>query len=151
ALQQGNLARDPVRAERSEKIELRAARYLRAAVGQIDDRAVRNALDRRMGIVEETGQALGEPMIAPRLPARAVHALLHDDPLAVVGDDEAVQIKIEAVLDRGAVDLGDQAARARERVAVEAGALADRDEFLRGLARVFATAAAHVHAEFFCQ
>ena len=53
---------------------------------------------------------------------------------AVVGDDEAVQIEIEAVLHRGAVDLGDEAARLGERGAVEADALADGDELLRASA-----------------
>src|ERR1043166_9888810 len=103
-----------------------------------------------MGIVEEAGQSFREPVIAPRLSASAVHALLHDHPLAVVGGDEAVQIEIEAVLDRGAVDLGDEPTCARERAAVDAGALPDGDEFLRGLARMLAAAAAHVHAELFC-
>ena len=54
--------------------------------------------------------------------------------LAVVGDDEAVQVELEAVLHGGAVDLGDEAAGLRERGAVEADPLADRDELLRGLA-----------------
>jgi hypothetical protein len=88
-------------------------------------------------------------MIAAGLPARAVHALLHHDPFAVVGDDEAVQIKIEAVLHCGAVDLGDEAACLRKRRAVDAGARADRDKLVRGPARVLAAAAAHLHAEFF--
>src|ERR1051326_1609852 len=36
--------------------------------------------------------------------ARAVHALLHHYPVAVVGDHKTVQIKIKTVLHRGAVD-----------------------------------------------
>ena len=51
-------------------------------------------------------------MIPASLPALAVHPLLNDDPLAVIGYDKAMQIKIEAVLYRGAVDLGYQPARA---------------------------------------
>jgi hypothetical protein len=35
--------------------------------------------------------------------------------MPVVGDDEAVEIEVEAVLDGGAVDLGDQPAGAAER------------------------------------
>ncbi len=46
-------------------------------------------------------------MIAPGLAAIAVHALLDDDPASVIGDNEAVQIEIKAVLHRCAVDLGD--------------------------------------------
>ena len=86
-------------------------------------------------------------MIAPRLPALAVHALLHDDPVAVVGDDEAVQVEVEAVLHRRAVDLGDQPARLRQRRAVEADALADRDQLVRRLARMLAAPAADMDAE----
>src|SRR5215211_4239246 len=74
-------------------------------------------------------------MVAARLLEGAVHALLHDHPSAVVGDDEAVQVKLEAVLHRGAVDLGDEAARIREGGAVEADPLARRFELLRGLPR----------------
>ena len=49
-------------------------------------------------------------MIAACLPALAVHALLHHRPVAVVGDDKAMQVEIEAVLHGGAVDLGDETA-----------------------------------------
>ena len=86
-------------------------------------------------------------MIAARELAVAVHALLHHDPLAVVGDDEAVQVEVEAVLHRRAVDLGDQPARLGQRRAIEAGALADRDQLVRRLARMAAAAAADMQAE----
>ena len=86
-------------------------------------------------------------MVAARLLALAVHALLHHDPVAVVGDDEAVQVELEAVLHGGAVDLGDQAARRGERGAVEADALADRDQLVRRLPRMLAAPAADVEAE----
>ncbi len=45
------------------------------------------------------------------LASPAMRALLHDDPLTVVGEDEAVQIEIEPVLHRGAVDLRNEPAR----------------------------------------
>ena len=67
-------------------------------------------------------------MIAARLLALAIHALLNDDPASVVGHDEAVQIKIEAVLHGGTVDLGDETARGRKRAAVKADAIADRQQ-----------------------
>ena len=73
-------------------------------------------------------------MIAARGAGCAVHALLHDDPIAVVGDDEAVEVKVEAVLHGGAVHLGDQPARLRQRRAVEADARADVGQ-LRGVWR----------------
>ena len=77
-------------------------------------------------------------MIAPGLPSIAVHALLHHDPVSIIGDDETVQIEIEAVLDSGAIDLGHQPARPCEIRTVEADAIADGDQFVRGLSRVLA-------------
>ena len=50
---------------------------------------------------------LRKPMVAPCLPAGIVHALLHDHPVAVVNDDEAVEVETEAILKGGTVDLGD--------------------------------------------
>ena len=58
-------------------------------------------------------------MISPGLLAPAIHALLHDCPIAVVGNDEAVQVEVETVLHRRAVDFGDEAARAGELGAVQ--------------------------------
>ena len=81
-------------------------------------------------------------MVAARLAGVAVHPLLDDHPAPVVGDDEAVQIEVEAVLHGGAVDLGDEPARGRERGAVEADSVADGDKLVRGLARMRAASAA---------
>ena len=67
-----------------------AARSFGAPVGQIDELALGLAGNRRMRRVDKAGEAFGEPMVAPRLPAVAVHPLLDDGPMAVVGDDEAV-------------------------------------------------------------
>ena len=117
-------------------------------VGEVDDLALGLALDRRMRRVNEARQPLGKPVITARLARVAVHPLLHHRPMAVVGDDEAVQIEIEAVLHRGAVDLGDQPAGARQRRAVEADPLADRRQLVRRLARMLAAAAADMQAEF---
>src|SRR6185437_16744890 len=60
---------------------------------------------------------------------------------------EAVQIEIESVLDRRAVDLGDEAARRRQRRAIDADAIADRHELAGRPARVVAAPAAHMDAE----
>ena len=59
-----------------------------------------------------------------------------------------MQIEVEAVLHRGAVDLGDQPAGPRQRGAVEAHAFADAAEFVRRLPRMPAAAAADMDAEF---
>ena len=66
------------------------------------------------------------PVVSARLFLATVHALLHDGPLAIVRDEEAVQVEIETVLHGGAVDLGDQAACARQLVGVKTDALAEQ-------------------------
>ena len=100
-----------------------------------------------MRFVDEAPQTFREPVVAPGLAAIAVHALLDHDPVSVVGDDEAVEIKLEPVLDRRAVDLGDQPARLGERRAIEAGPVTDRNKLMRRLARVIAAPAADMDAE----
>ncbi len=100
-----------------------------------------------MRVVEIARQPFRQPVIAPRLPALAVHALLHDDPPSVVGDDETVQIEVEAVLHRGVVNFCDQTARPRERPAIEADTVADRQKLVRRLAGMRASAAADMEAE----
>ena len=116
-------------------------------IGQVDDLALRCALDRRMRLVDEAFQPFRQPVVAARLAAVAVHALLHDDPVAVIGDDEAVQIEIEAVLHGGAVHLGDEPAGVASACAVDPDALADRDQLMRRLARLRAAPAADMDAE----
>jgi hypothetical protein len=73
-------------------------------------------------------------MVAPRRPPLAVHALLDHRPSALVGDEEAVQVEVEPVLERGAVDLGDEPARAGQVASVEPGLVA-RGGQLRRVAR----------------
>jgi hypothetical protein len=87
------------------------------------------------------------PVIAPRLLARAVHALLHYDPMAIVGDHKTVQIKVKTVLHRGAVDLGNEPARPGEPRAIEADALAGGRQLVRRAPRMLAAPAAHGEAE----
>jgi hypothetical protein len=70
-------------------------------------------------------------VIAPRLLACAIHALLHDSPVAVVGDDEPMQVKIETILHSRAVNFRYQAARLRKGVSVNADTVADGNQFLR--------------------
>ena len=56
--------------------------------------------------LDEVLQPFRKPMVAARQSALAIHPLLND-PTGVVGDYEAVQKKIESVLHRSAVRLGD--------------------------------------------
>jgi hypothetical protein len=88
------------------------------------------------------------PVVPARLLLVAVHALLHDRPLAVVGHEEAVKVQVEAVLDGGTVDLRDKTARARQLGSVDADALAEQAQLVWRLPRMLSAAAAHVDAEF---
>ena len=74
-------------------------------------------VDGAVRLVDEAGKVAGMPVIAAGLALVAVHALLHHGPVAVVGDEEPVQVEIEAVLHGRAVDLGDEAAGAGEGMA----------------------------------
>ena len=118
------LGNDTVGTQAGQQLELGCARGLGALVRKVHDLALHRPVDRTMRFVYEALQIFGMPMVPARLLVVAVHALLHDRPLAVVGDEESVQIQIEAVLDRGAVDLGDEAARAGKLGAVETDAFA---------------------------
>jgi hypothetical protein len=101
-------------------------------VGQVDNFTPPLALDRGVRRIDKASQVLRQPMIAPRLPTLAVHPLLHDDPMPIVGDDEAVQIQGEPVLHGGTVDLRHKPAGRGKHGAVEAHSFADRHQFLRG-------------------
>ena len=138
---------DPVRSELAKNIELSLSRGLRAPIGQVHDHALLDAVDRGVRRIHEALQAFGKPVIAPGLAAIAVHALLDHDPVSVIGDDEAVQIEVEPVLHRRAVDLGDQPACRGERGAIEPDPIADRDKLMRRLARVIAASTADMDAE----
>jgi hypothetical protein len=73
--------------------------------------------------------------------------LLHYDPLAVVGDDETVEIEIEPVLHGGAIDFGDQPAGLCKPGAIHADKFADREQFAGRLSRMPAASAADVNAQ----
>ena len=86
-----------------------------------------------MRLIDETLQSLGEPVIAAGLLELAVHPLLYNDPVAVVGDDEAMQIKLEPVLHSGTVDLGYQPAGFGERGPIKAYPVPYIDQLVRRL------------------
>jgi hypothetical protein len=87
-------------------------------------------------------------MIAAGLPPLTIHPLLHDRPLSVVGHNEAMQIKVESILNGCAINFGDQSAGPRQACAVDPDALAYREQLLRRLSGVFPASAANVNAEF---
>ena len=86
-----------------------------------------------MRLVDETLQSLREPVIATSLFELAIHPLLYNHPVAVVGNDEPVQIELETVLHSGTVDLGCQAAGCGERRPIKAYPAPDLDQFVWGL------------------
>src|SRR5690349_20475976 len=88
------------------------------------------------------------PMVSPRLPLAAVHALLHHRPATVGGHEKSVQVEIETVLDRGAIHHGHQPAGSGQGAGVQAGAIAQRQKLIGGASTVLATAAADVDAKF---
>src|SRR4051812_37988569 len=90
-------------------------------------------------------------MIAPRLLACVAHALLHNGPFAVVGDDEAMEVEIEAILHGCAIDFRHQPARFGERGSVESDAISEGYQLVRRLPGMLATAAANVDAELLLQ
>jgi hypothetical protein len=71
--------------------------------------------------------------------------------MTVVGDDEAMQIKLEPVLHSGTVDLGYQPAGFGERGPIKAYPVPDIDQFVRRLSRVPPAPAADMDPEFLLQ
>ena len=140
-------ARDAIRPELCQKLQLRASRRRGAAVGEVDDLALSDTVDRSMRRVDETRQPVRKPMIAPRQLVFALHALLHDSPFAVVGDDEAVEIELKAILQRRAVNFCDEPANAGERCTVEADAIGNRNQLSGRLSRMRSASATDINAE----
>src|SRR3954449_3088262 len=97
-----------------------------------------------MWLFDKTLQPFRQPMIATGLPALPVHSLLHHGPMAVIGHDEAVQVQVEPILHRGAIDLRNQPAGSGLSGAVKADSLANCDQLVRGLPGVLAAASADV-------
>ena len=131
-----------------QQLELAPPGAIRPTIREVDDFALMESVDCRVRLVDETLQSFAQPMIAASRPACVVHALLDHRPAAVIGDDEAVQVEVKAVLDGGAVDLRHQPAETGERRSVESRSLADRNQFVGRFARMLASAAADMDAEF---
>ena len=121
ARQRRQFGHDAIRTQIVQQVELPGAGDLGPLVRQVDDFALCRPVDRAVRLVDEALQVFGMPMVAARLLLVAVHALLHDRPLPVVGHEEPVQIKVEAVLDGGAVDLRDEDGRRKGRDLIYAG------------------------------
>ena len=101
------------RPQDSQRFDLIASRPLGATIGEIDDLIRADTVDRGMGLFDKAIQPLREPMISARPFRRSCFAA---PPTSLVGNDEPVQVKVEAVR---AVDFGDERARFGERQAVK--------------------------------
>jgi hypothetical protein len=144
----GEFAREAVRTQGTQQLKLGSTRQVRSTVGEVDDFALVDAVDRGVRLLNETLQAFGQPMISASRPAQVVHALLDDCPMPVVGDNEAVQIEVKTILNGGAVDLRHQPANVGEGGTVDSDPLSDRCEFKRRPSRLFAAAATDMDSEF---
>ena len=92
------LADDPIGVVRER--HLRVARGRRAAIGEIDDRSDRFSLDGSVRFLDEALHRFREPVVPARGHGARPHALLHHRPFAIAGDEEAVVVDAEAVLNR---------------------------------------------------
>src|ERR1700730_15440266 len=147
ARQGRQFARDPVRPQGVQNAKLTAARGFSTAIGEIDDLSLRDSVNGGVGLFDKTFQAFGKPVIPASLLAVAIHSLLDYDPLAIIGHDESVQIEFEAILQGGAIDLGDEPACVRERRPVKSHPLPDCDKLLRRLPGMFAAAPTDVDSK----
>src|SRR5438105_4378114 len=116
---------DAIRSKTGQQLQLRLTRAACPPIRQIDDLALARAVDGAVRLLDETRQRSRMPMIAPRLALRTVHALLHNRPLAIIGDEETVQIEIETILERRTVYLGYQTTCARQCRRIDADAIAE--------------------------
>jgi hypothetical protein len=114
---------------------------------QIDDHALFDTVDRSVRLVDEALQTIREPVIAPGLPAIAVHALLDNGPVSVISHDEAVEIEVKTILDRRAIHLGDEPTRFCQRRAVETDPITDRYKLMWRPPRMIAAPPADVDTE----
>src|SRR5260370_30248377 len=71
--------------------------------------------------------------------------------MAVIGNDERVEIEVETVLQRGTGGLGYQAAGCGERRPIKAYPVPDLDQFVRRLPRILPASAADVDAKLFLE
>src|ERR1019366_3842808 len=97
---------DPVWTQGLQNAKLTAARCFSTPIGEIDDLTLPDSIDGGVGLFDKTFQAFGKPGIPASLLAVAIHSLLDDNPLAVIGHDESMQIEIKAILHGGTVHLG---------------------------------------------
>ena len=112
---------DAIRSEVGQELRLGVAQCFGPFVGKVHDLALGMAVDRAVRIVNEALEVFGMPGVAAGMLAVATYALMNNDLCLVVGHEES----IEAILDGGTVDLGDESARTRRQQAVKTDPLCE--------------------------
>jgi hypothetical protein len=125
----------------------RGTGWRRFGVNQVRDRSLMRADNAAVRSSDEVADSRRMPVVAAGHATARVQPLLDDGPLALNGDHERVQVNLEAVGDGVVVDSRRQPAGANQRVAVQAAAVGDHEQFVRRGARVAAAAAADVDAQ----
>src|SRR4051812_2674790 len=116
-------------------------------VDQIHDDALMLADDGLMRRRSKVAHGGRMPVVAPRHGCGRIHALLHNGPIAVARDDEAVQIKLEAIGHRVVVYASGESTGASESVAVQTDAPGDVAQLVRRLAGVATASTTHPDAQ----
>src|SRR5436853_4666030 len=132
-----------------QQFQLGRARPAGTPIRQIDDLALSRTVDGAVRLLNETGERSRMPVVAPGLALGAIHALLHNSPVAVIGHEEAVQIELKPVLDGRAIHLGHKPAGACEPGRIKASTVSDPRKLFRGAPRMFAASAAYMDPELF--
>ena len=96
-------------------VQHRMLRRSGPCIYKIHDRSLMLAYYSRVWLSNEIFHCRRVPVITARHAAAIIQALLHDSPLALGGDDETVQVNLEAVSDRVVVDARGQTAGADQR------------------------------------
>jgi len=112
-------------------IEERVLRGLGLGVDEVHDGALVGTGDAGVRVGEEVADVGGMPMVAAGKARGVVEALLDDRPFAIGGDDEGVEVDLEAVGEAVVVDLGGEATGADQGFGVEATGFGDGAEFLK--------------------
>ncbi len=126
-------------------------RFLRrsgARIDEIEDGALRLADNGGVWLASEIANAGRVPVIAASEARGGIHALLDHSPLARTGDDEGMEIELEAVRDGVVIDARSQAAGASQILSVEASGIAEREKFDGSFCGVLAATAAKGETEF---
>src|SRR5690242_12539873 len=87
------------------------------------------------------------PVIPARETGGVVHALLHHSPLTALAHNKRMEVKLEAIGNGCVINLGREAAGARQSISVKTMLISDIAQLLRSSAGMAATSAANMYPE----